>query len=337
MLLNQFNQRIVKEKLRVEIDRKKEVVAGWVERGSAWTIHRIKAAYLHVGRYNPIRGGAYIPLPSNLQGKQAIINIKNNDNECLRWALKAWRYPALKDAQRPSKYPIEDGFNFTGISFPTPLCEIPKVEKLNNIAINVFGWDEGKVIILYASEMDVPGIPSVNLMYITKGQRSHYCYIKSLSRLFYSQQGRLGRHLHFCERCLQGFTLESILAKHRSLCRGTSFRPARVEMPEKGKSTLEFQNYQWQMEVPFVIYADCESITEKYDTCIPPPERSSTIKTEVHKPCGFSFVTVRLDGVVSEPFLYRGEDCVKQFLSALLQKRRGNKTRPFTKGTLARD
>ena len=76
------------------------------------------------------------------------------------------------------------------------------------------------------------------------------------------------------------------------------------------------------MEVPFAICADCESIIEKYDTCIPPSERSSTTKTEVHKPCGFSFVIVRSDGAVSEVFLYYGEDCVKQFLSALLQKER---------------
>ena len=61
---DRFSPRIVKEKLRAEIDRKKVVVAGWVERGS--------------GRYNPIKGGAYIPLPPKLQGKQAIINIKNN-------------------------------------------------------------------------------------------------------------------------------------------------------------------------------------------------------------------------------------------------------------------
>ena len=73
------------------------------------------------------------------------------------------------------------------------------------------------------------------------------------------------------------------------------------------------------MKAPFVIYADCESNIEKYDTCIPPTERSSTTKTEVHKPCGFSFIAVRSDGSVTKTYNYRGEDCVRQFLSALLQ------------------
>ena len=93
-------------------------------------------------------------------------------------------------------------------------------------------------------------------------------------------------------------------------------------MPEKGKNTLEFRNYQRQMKAPFIIYADCESIIETFDTCMPPTERSSTTKTKMHKPCGFSFITVRSDGAVAKPFFYLGEDCVKQFLSALLQAER---------------
>ena len=93
-------------------------------------------------------------------------------------------------------------------------------------------------------------------------------------------------------------------------------------MPEEGNNTLKFQNHQRQMKVPFVIYADFESIIEKHDTCIP-PERRSTTKTEVHKPCGFSLVTVRSDGEVKEGYYYRGGNCVRQFLAALLQKERG--------------
>ena len=93
-------------------------------------------------------------------------------------------------------------------------------------------------------------------------------------------------------------------------------------MPEKGNNTLEFRNYQRQIKAPFIIYADCESIIEKFDTCIPPTHKSSTTKTEMHKPCGFSFITVRSDGAVSKPFFYRGEDCVQEFLSDLLQAER---------------
>ena len=75
------------------------------------------------------------------------------------------------------------------------------------------------------------------------------------------------------------------------------------------------------MKAPYVIYADFESIIEKYDTCIPTTEKSSTTKTEVHKPCGFSSVAVRSDGEVKDKkaCCYRGENCVKQFLATLFQ------------------
>ena len=236
--------------------------------------------------------------------------------------MRAARFPVAVHSDRPSKYPTEDGFDFTGISFPTPLHEIPKVEKLNNIAINVLGWKDGKVIIYHASEMEAENIPSVNVMLITKDHINHYCYIKSLSRLLYSQQSREGYHLNFCVRCLQGVSRESVLEKHRTLCRGSASRPTRVEMPEKGNNTLQFRNFQRQMKAPFIIYADCESIIEKFDTCIPPTHRSSTTKTEMHKPCGFSFITVRSDGAVSEPYFYSGENCVQEFLAALLRTER---------------
>ena len=321
-ILNAFNTQTVVERLDTELERQIEDLSNWVERGSGWVVAGISKAYLGFSRYNPLRGVHYLPLPKDIQSKNAIINVKNRDNQCLRWALRAALFPVNKDPQRPSKYSTDDGLDFTGISFPTPLHEIQNVGKLNNIAINVLGFQNGKVTILYVSEMEGENIPSYNVMLITRGPVSHYCYIKNLSRLLYSQQHSEGNHYHFCVRCLQGFTTQAVFQKHRTLCRGAPSRPTRIEMPEKGSNTLQFQNYQRQMKAPFVIYADCESIIEKYDTCIPPTERSSTTKTEMHKPCGFSFIAVRSDGLVTKTYIYRREDCVRHFLSALLQTER---------------
>ena len=167
--------------------------------------------------------------------------------------------------------------------------------------------------------MEGENIPSYIFMLIKRGPLSQYCYIKNLSRLLYSQQDSEGNHYHYCVRCLQGFSTQAVFAKHRTLCRGASFRPTRIEMPEKGKNTLQFQNYQRQMKAPYVIYADCDSSIEKYGTCFPSTDKSSTTKTEIHQACGFSFIAVRSDGSVTKTYNYRGENCVRQFFSALLQ------------------
>ena len=60
-----------------------------------------------------------------------------------------------------------------------------------------------------------------------------------------------------------------------------------IRMPEKGKNTLEFQNYHKQMPVPFVIYADFEAITEKIQRCQPYNTQSYTESYQKHTGCSY--------------------------------------------------
>ena len=110
-----------------------------------------------------------MPLPEKLKNKKAVLNIQNRDNQCLRWAL----FPAPRgtNPQRPSSYPTNDGLNFEGIDFPTPVSQIDKLERQNpNLAINVFGWEKDQVIVHRISEQD-GNISRINLMITT--QRKH--------------------------------------------------------------------------------------------------------------------------------------------------------------------
>ena len=86
MLLNAYNRVELKRKLRARINELKEQLAGWTERGSGWVYKGIKVVYLDISRNNPLRGGTYIPLPKKLENKHAIINVKNRDNACIKWA-----------------------------------------------------------------------------------------------------------------------------------------------------------------------------------------------------------------------------------------------------------
>lgn len=70
-------------------------------------------AYIKVEISRPIRGASYLPLPAWLANKKAIINAKNTDNQCLKWAIGAALFPAPKgkNPNRPSSYPGKDGIN----------------------------------------------------------------------------------------------------------------------------------------------------------------------------------------------------------------------------------
>ena len=113
--------------------------------------------WLDIARYEPLRGGSYIPLPAAVGNKKVVINVKNRDDHCLRWALRSALFQVAKHPQRPTKYPTADGLDFTGIDAPTPISQIGKVERQNNLAINVFGWDKG-VIVHHLSKQQEEGV-----------------------------------------------------------------------------------------------------------------------------------------------------------------------------------
>ena len=47
-----------------------------------------------------------------------------------------------------------------------------------------------------------------------------------------------------------------------------------VEMPKKDNKILKYNHGEKSMKVPFIIYADFESLLEKMDTCHNNPEKS---------------------------------------------------------------
>ena len=279
--------------------------------------------YVNVARYQPLRGGTYLPLPANLAKKKAIINVKNRDNECLKWALRAALFPPKdgKDPQRPSKYPVNDGINNGGIDFPTPVKQIDKLEAQNrNIAINVFGWENNCVIVHRISRKE-PNVPRINLMLIESGEIQHYFFVKRESALLFDKA--INNKTFYCMMCLTRFTRAHLLEDHKKYCNGVNGRPTRIEMPEDGKNILAFQNYHKQMKAPYVIYADFEALVKKIPGCERGPDsknKSYTEKTEWHEACGYSYIVVRSDGEVTGSKVYRGENAVKEFLNGIEQE-----------------
>ena len=124
----------------------------------------------------------------------------------------------------------------------------------------------------------------INLLMVSEDGIQHYTAIKSLSRLLSSKNSNTKRKHHFCMNCLQGFTRESSRDQHQVYCEDNE--SVRVEMPKQG-STVEFKDGQNQFKVPFIMYADFESILEPMD----PVERGSpnqpyTNEVNQHTPSG---------------------------------------------------
>ena len=64
-----------------------ESLAKFQIQGSTWRFRSVLSLNLHTVKYEPLGVSSYIPLSSFLVAKKAIINLKNADDECFKWAI----------------------------------------------------------------------------------------------------------------------------------------------------------------------------------------------------------------------------------------------------------
>ncbi|GFX28842.1 uncharacterized protein TNCV_4250811 [Trichonephila clavipes] len=83
----------------------------------------------------------------------------------------------------------------------------------------------------------------------------------------------------------------------------------------------EFSNHKFKLPVPYVIYADLESILGKISSCEQYPKISLTESIAKHVPCGFAYVIVGPDGtMIKPPTVFRGKNAIDQFLTKLFDE-----------------
>ena len=89
-------------------------------------------------------------------------------------------------------------------------------------------------------------------------------------------------------------------------------------MPEENNKVLKYNHGEKSKKVPFIIYADLESLLEKMSTCHNNPKKSSTTKINKHTPSGYSLFTYcSFDTAKHKPVHYRGENCMEEFCKNL--------------------
>ena len=84
-------------------------------------------------------------------------------------------------------------------------------------------------------------------------------------------------------------------------------------MPKEDNKILNYNHEEKSMKVPFIIYADLESLLEKMNTCHNNPKNSTT-KINKHIPSGYSLFThCSFDTTKNRLDYYRGKNCKKTF------------------------
>ena len=64
-----------------------ESLAKFQRQGINWRFRSVLSLDLYTVKYEPLGGSFYIPLPMFRAAKKAIINLRNEDDECFKWAI----------------------------------------------------------------------------------------------------------------------------------------------------------------------------------------------------------------------------------------------------------
>ena len=257
--------------------------------------------------------------------------MENGDDQCFKWSVTRALNPVDIHPERITKELKDESerLDWSGLKFPVDLKQIIIFEKLNpQISINVFGF-EGDVYPLRLSKSKSErsererseSEQTINLLLISDGEKQHYCFIKSLSRLLSSQMSKHGHTNVFCLNCFKHFPNEEKLKIHEEYC--LKNQAIRIEMPEKG-SFISFIHHNRSIKVPFVVYADFEAFTEEIPISEQNDKFSFTQKYQKHKPSGFCFKIVCFDERYNQkPVLFRarsGDEDVSAIFVEMLER-----------------
>lgn len=306
--------------------------------GSGFSMSKIEQLIVQIFKYEPLRGSGFIELPKVIKNKRAIVNLKNTYDECFKWSILAALHHNEVYAKNRNK--VNDAMsyrcwanelNFDGIDFPVRLNQIERFMQQNeHIAVNVYYFDSEKECVcprfLASKSLEKQYIHLLMLTEATgvhskrtheESTHSHYCWIKNLSALVGSQMSKYEHKKWICDRCLIHFNSQPKLESHKIVCE--SMNECAIGMPPPGMNFEMFTNYKNELKIPFIVYADTETLLKEPETTVFKAECSSHAihHHEVHS-IGYYFKIE--DGKSESRYVsHRGEDCIDWFMQELMK------------------
>ena len=238
-------------------------------------------------------GRHYMELPKFLAKKEAIINVKADDEKCFAYAISAYKLftefenkdsktkvtPAkvanktegtshgkgrprsnnpkrwCSNLNRPSTFSKHfERFGLDNISYPVDPKNISEIEDQLQLRINLISFFDDEGRERYPFYISKKTYPEeVDLLY----WNGHFAWIKNFSR-FMSDLTKGKRKLYFCKNCFCHSQTQKALDNHQLNCTRPEFPTQISAMPEPG-TRLSFKNMQNENECPVVIGGKLES------------------------------------------------------------------------------
>ena len=102
--------------------------------------------------------------------------------------------------------------DYEGIKFPVSKMDYCRIERGNNICINVFTYENDLTYPVYISDQKFKNC--MDLLLKTNANKSHYLYVKDFNRFMCNNTKNKNKR-YFYRYCLQCFSSEKVLCKPR--------------------------------------------------------------------------------------------------------------------------
>ena len=101
--------------------------------------------------------------------------MKNKDNECFKWCITRALNLVDKHPERITKILQlqAEKLNWKDLKFPMELTQISRFEKLNEVSVNVYGYEKNLIYPLRVSPHMCDYSHHVNLLLISEGEKKH--------------------------------------------------------------------------------------------------------------------------------------------------------------------
>jgi hypothetical protein len=236
---------LVGDNLSKYLERAKAYIKGQIEQyerlGSGWQFNKFNKAWLEISKYSPLSGSGTVDIPKLIKDMKSVLNIKAPDNKCFLYCLLAKLYPVKDHPGRHTKYLMHKySIDMGEVTFPVKITDIAKIEALNDLSISVFEWSKENDCVVPIHQGTGVG-RQIDLLYIRDNFTGHYLLIKNFNA-FMRHRTKYKNSMHYCRRCLHGFTTEDGLSDHTPLCQQGINQV--TKMPSPG-SVIEFTaNYK---------------------------------------------------------------------------------------------
>ena len=296
---------------------------------SGFSLDKIMHLYINFHRLVLRRGSSYNEMPKWLKRKKTMINPQNKDEEYFKWpVIETLHHEDIK--HHPERISLlrtyENQHNWKGLEFPVSIKKIDKFEKNNTgIAVNVLfnNKKNQNIYTVRRSGRNMKCKKQINLLIIADGKKRHYTAMKNISMLLSKVNRKTQHAYHYCMNCFNGSRTASARDKHYGYC--SSNDHVKVNMPTEKEKWLKFHDGQYHFKVPFMLYADSESILKPVDKRY--RDKMNTMKADrkdkapytekinTHIPSGWCVHITFAYRDVSDPLkMYRGKDCVEKIV-----------------------